>query len=67
MHKHLIIGGSAMVAGLVAYILFMAMYLVPTTQEFAALFGMSVPSAVAWFGLTAVVIGLVLGAKRQIR
>ena len=67
MYNHLIFGSAAIVAGFITYVLFMALHLVPTTKEFAALAGVTVPTAVVWLVLTAVIVVLFFGAKRSIR
>lgn len=67
MNGHVVVGGSFIGAALVGYVWFMAAELVPATVELAAVLGMSVSAPVAWLGLTAVAIAVVVGVNKSTR
>ena len=59
-------GGACMLGGTVAYLWLMAALVVPTALELVASLGVPSSVPVAWFGLTAVALLVVLGVDRTV-
>lgn len=57
-------GGACIVGGTAAYLLLMAMEVVPTALELAGNLGMTVSARDAWIGISAIAITVALGLDR---
>ena len=66
MSKRQMAGGACMLGGTVAYLWLMAALVVPTALELVASLGVPSSVPVAWFGLTAVALLVVLGVDRTV-
>lgn len=57
-------GGACIVGGTVAFLMLMAMEVVPTALELAGNLGMQVSARDAWIGISAIAITVALGLDR---